>query len=165
MSPFKALYGHEPPTVILGDATKTAVEEVTKLTADRNEMIKESKQNLEVAQNRMKQQADKKRRDVQLEVGDKVFLKIQPYKLKSLAKRLNQKLSPWFYSPFEVMDKINPVAYKLKLLEGCKIHPVFHVSLLKKVVAPNIPTQPLPGCLTEDWELQTQPAQVLESGC
>ncbi|CAH9099513.1 unnamed protein product [Cuscuta epithymum] len=160
-SPFKALYGHEPPTLILGDATRTAVEEVTKLTAERNEMIKELKQNLAMAQNRMKQQADKNRRDVQLEVGDRVFLKIQPYKMKSLAKRLNQKLSPRFYGPFEVIEKINPVAYKLKLPDGCKVHPVFHVSLLKKTVVPNIPTQPLPGCLTEEWELQTEPEEVL----
>jgi hypothetical protein len=46
-----------------------------------------------------------------------VYPKIQPYKLKSLAKRMNQKLSPRFYGPYEIGQKIGAVAYKLKLPE------------------------------------------------
>lgn len=59
---------------------------------------------------------------------DMVYLKIQPYKMKSLAKRVNHKLSPGYYGPYEVEQRIGAVAYKLKLLADSKIHPVFHVS-------------------------------------
>ena len=72
---------------------------------------------------------------MELLVGEKVFLKIQPYKLQSLAKRQNQKLSPRYYGPFEVLEKIGGVAYKLKLPLDSNIHPVFHVSLLKQCIS------------------------------
>jgi hypothetical protein len=54
---------------------------------------------------------------VEFMVGDMVYPKIQPYKLKSLAKTMNQKLSPRFYGPYEIEQKIGAVAYKLKLPE------------------------------------------------
>ncbi|CAH9114190.1 unnamed protein product, partial [Cuscuta europaea] len=98
-----------------------------------------------------------------MEVGDLVYLKIQPYKLKSLAKRINQKLSPRFYGPFEILERIGAVAYKLKLPDDSKIHPVFHVSLLKKVLSPNTSFQPLPECLDEEMELQVAPEEVVDT--
>ena len=100
-------------------------------------MLDELKEQLAYAQNRMKVQADKYRRELQLDVGEKVYLKIQPYKLQPSAKRLNQKLSPRFYGPYEVIEKIGPTAYKLQLPPGCLIHPVFNVSLLKKCISPS----------------------------
>lgn len=75
--------------------------------------------------------------EVEYNINDIVYLKISPYKLKKLAKRVNQKLSPRYYRPYEITKKIGQVAYDLKLPEDIKIHPIFHVSLLKKVVAPN----------------------------
>ncbi|CAH9103144.1 unnamed protein product [Cuscuta epithymum] len=89
-------------------------------------------------QNRMKQQANKHRKDVWLEVGERGFLKIQPYKLENLAKRINQELSPRLYGPFEI-DKINPVAYKLKLQEDCIVHTVFHVSFIIIIIITPVP--------------------------
>nr|KYP45087.1 hypothetical protein KK1_033369 [Cajanus cajan] len=82
----------------------------------------------------MKKQADKHRRDVTLVEGDWVYLKASPYKWKSLAKRRNEKLSPRFYGPFQVLEKVGSVAYKLSLPADCKIHPMFHVSKLKQAV-------------------------------
>ncbi|CAH9084460.1 unnamed protein product [Cuscuta epithymum] len=162
-TPYKALFGLDPPAIVKGDVTLTAVEEVSRLTAQRNAMLEELKMNLARAQNLMKQQADKHRRNIQLEVGDQVYLKIQPYKLKSLAKRVNQKLSPRYYGPFEIIEKINSVAFKLQLPDDSKIHPVFHVSLLKKVIAPTTQFQPLPKCLSEEMELQVIPEAVMDS--
>nr|KYP36197.1 hypothetical protein KK1_042708 [Cajanus cajan] len=74
----------------------------------------------------MKQQDDKKRRDVNFEVADWVSLKAQPYRLESLVKRRNEKLAPRFYGPFQVVAKVGTVAYKLQLPEGSRIHPVFY---------------------------------------
>ena len=80
-----------------------------------------------------------------------VYLNIQPYKLKTLATRMNQKLSPRYYGPYEVLDRIGAVAYKLKLPPGSLVHPIFHVSLLKKCLALNVVSQPLATGLTNDW--------------
>ncbi|CAH9083722.1 unnamed protein product [Cuscuta europaea] len=126
-------------------------------------MLEELKGNLAQAQNLMQQQANKHRREMELTEGDSVYLKIQPYKLQSLAKRINQKLSPRFYGPFQILEKIGPVAYKLKLPENSRIHPVFHVSLLKKALAPTTVCQDLPKCLNEELELQVIPEEVVES--
>nr|KYP73876.1 hypothetical protein KK1_006534 [Cajanus cajan] len=105
----------------------------------------------------MKQQDDKKRRDVNFEVVDWVYLKAQPYTLKFLVKRRNEKLAPRFYGPFQVVGKVSTVAYKLQLLESSRIHLVFHVSKLKKVIPPKTKVKPLPMELSIEWELQPQP--------
>ncbi|XP_072087790.1 uncharacterized protein [Arachis hypogaea] len=114
-----------------------------------------------MAQNRMRTYADKKRRGVTFEPGEFVYLKLQPYRMKTLAKRVNQKLSARFYGPYEILAKIGQVAYELKLLEGARVHPVFHVSLLKKCVKPTAQIQPLPTTLTKEYELQSEPQEIL----
>lgn len=111
--------------------------------------------------NRMKQMADKKRRDVHYEVGDWVFLRLQSYRQKYVIKRFSQKLSNRFYGPFQVTEKLGNVAYRLKLPEGSRIHPVFHVSLLKKWVGDEgIVSVELPP-LREDGLLSLIPEKVL----
>ena len=134
---------------------------MNQLMFERNVILDELKDQLHHAQGRMKTQADKKRRDVEFAVGDMVYLKVQPYKLKSLATRINQKLSPRYYGPFEVRERIGSVAYRLKLPSESLVHLIFHVSLLKNCLAPNVVSHPLPRELTEDWELQMQPSKVL----
>lgn len=110
----------------------------------------------------MKMQADKKRRDVVYEVGEMVYLKAQSYKYKTLDPRPNEKLSPRFYGPFEIQEKAGNATYRLVLPEHARIHPVFHVSQLKKLVAANKPNQQLPEFLTAEWELTVRPQKVLE---
>lgn len=90
-------------------------------------------------QHRMKQQADKKRSERSFSVGDKVWLKLQPYIQTSVVPRANHKLSFRYFGPYEVESKIGTVAYKLKLPATSSVHPVFHISLLKKVIG-NLPS-------------------------
>lgn len=111
----------------------------------------------------MNQQADRQCRDIQFHVGDMVFLKLQPYKFKTLAQTPTEKLSPRFYGPFEVLARIGPVAYKLALSPFARIHPVFHVSQLKKaVITPNMNVISIPDGLTGDFELTVEPEGVLQ---
>lgn len=79
----------------------------------------------------MKQMADKKRDDTQLGIGDMVYLRLQPYRQTYLQLRRNTKLALRFYGPFEILGKVEPVVYRLKLLEGSQIHNAFQVSQLK----------------------------------
>ena len=90
------------------------------------------RQHLLRAQQKMKKQVDKKRTDVEFQVGDSVFLKLQPYIQSSLAYRANQKLAFKYFGPFDIVEKVGSVAYKLVLPASSSIHPVFHVLQLKK---------------------------------
>lgn len=93
------------------------------------------------AQERMKKYYDVHRSDKNFNLGDFLYLKLQPYKQASLAVRINMKLSPKFYGPYEVIEKIGSVACKLKLPNSSKIYLVFHVSLLKEKVGSKIEVQ------------------------
>ena len=73
-----------------------------------------------------------KRKDIIYEIGEKVFLKVSPWK-KVMRFRKNGKLSPRFIGPYEVIEKVGPVAYRLALPPDLeKIHNVFHVSMLRR---------------------------------
>ena len=66
-------------------------------------------------------------------MGDHVYLRIKPKKSTFLTGSC-AKLAPCYYGPFEVLERVGPVAYKLALPIHIKVHDVFHVSLLKKYV-------------------------------
>jgi hypothetical protein len=103
------------------------------------------KQNLQLAQERMKKNADKHRSERELTVGDMAYLKLQPCRHTSLGIHKSINLHSKFYGPFKVLQKIGNVAYKLLLPDSCNIHPVFHVSQLKRHVGPKvIPQADLP---------------------
>nr|GEX31103.1 peroxidase 64 [Tanacetum cinerariifolium] len=160
-TPFKILYGRDPPKIIPYETSSAPTFEVDKYLEERDWVLDDLRKNLLKAQQIMKAQSDSHRRDVQFLVGDMVFLKLRPYRQRSLSKRLNEKLAPCYFGPFEVLEKIGTVAYRLKLPNTASIHPVFHVSQLKKVVGDQVAETDFPKELTEDMEMRVQPQEVL----
>ena len=90
------------------------------------------RERLKVAMDRQKSYTDSKRKDIRYEIGEKVFLKVLPWK-KVMRFDNKGKLSPRFIGSYEVIKKVSPVAYRLALPpELGKIHNVFHVSMLRR---------------------------------
>ena len=121
------------------------------------------RQRLLTAQSRQKSYADRRRRDLEFEVGEHVFLKVSPTKG---VMRFGQrgKLAPRFIGPFEILQKVGPVAYRLALPPAlASIHDVFHVSMLRRYIRdPShvISYQPLQ--LRDYVTFREQPTQILK---
>ena len=97
-------------------------------------MLELLRQHLLITQQRMKRQADKHHSERLFEVGDSIYLKVHPYLQNSLAACLNYKLALKYYGPYQVLQKVGAVSYRLKLPPQSKIHDIIHVSQLKKRV-------------------------------
>ncbi|KAL1207663.1 hypothetical protein V5N11_013501 [Cardamine amara subsp. amara] len=82
--------------------------------------------------------------EVSFMIGEMVYLKLRPYRQTTVAKRFCQKLAAKYYGPFEIIEKIGKVAYRLALPDESKIHNVFHVSQLKLVLGSQQQVNPLP---------------------
>uniref|UniRef100_A0A803QC89 Tf2-1-like SH3-like domain-containing protein n=1 Tax=Cannabis sativa TaxID=3483 RepID=A0A803QC89_CANSA len=94
-------------------------------------------------------------------IGDMVYVKLQPYRQHTVAKRPNEKLSPRNCGLFQVLAHIRTIAYWLQLPSEATIHLVFHVSLLRTALGPNQQASPLPPGLTANLEWMLEPETVL----
>ncbi|PNX92431.1 Ty3/gypsy retrotransposon protein, partial [Trifolium pratense] len=163
MTPFKALYGRDPPYLTKYEVQVDDPPALREELMERDQILQQLKTNLERAQQYMKQQADKHRREVSFKVGDLVLVKLQPYKQQSVALRKNQKLGMRYFGPFEVIACVGKVAYKLQLPENAKIHPVFHVSQLKPFHGTSQEQYlPLPLTMSDTGPI-FQPATILQA--
>lgn len=135
-SPFEALYGYTPRHLGIKNLQLYSISDLEEWMKERELLNRVIQQQLLHAQQRMKAQADKNRTERTFETGDMVYLKLQPHIQSSVAYRGNHKLSFKFYGPFKIIQKVGRVAYKLDLPESSKIHPVVHVSQLKKHIPP-----------------------------
>ena len=80
-------------------------------------------------------------------------------------KQLNKdnKLSPMYYGPYKVLQKIGSMAYKLELPPSSRVHPVFHVSFLKKVIGDKIPIENILLEIDEEGKVILEPEKISET--
>nr|GEV86920.1 putative reverse transcriptase domain-containing protein [Tanacetum cinerariifolium] len=108
------------------------------------------KQRIQAALGRQKSYTDLKRKPMKFQVRDRVMLKVSPWKgVVGFSKW--EKLNPRYVGPFNVLEKVRSVAYKLKLpQELSMVHNTFHVSNLKKCYADEPLAVPLDGLYFDD---------------
>ena len=157
MTPYEALYGRPRRSPICWTEVGESSINAPDLIRDTLEKVSLIRQHLLMAQSRQKSYADIRRRSLEFEVGDHVFLKVMP---KRGVVRFGKqgKLSPRFIGPFKILERVGTVAYRLALLPNMSgVHEVFHVSMLR-MYTPN-PTHVV------DWgEIEVDMDETFEEG-
>ena len=172
-APFEALYGRKCRSPLcwaevgntqlakgrVPDSALTGPEIIRETT----EKIVQIRERLKAARDRQKSYADKRRKPLEFQVGDRVLLKVSPWK-GTIRFGKRGKLNPRYIGPFEILARIGPVAYKLNLpRELSNIHPTFHVSNLKKCLSDETLVIPLDEIeINESLNFVEEPAEVLD---
>ncbi|GJZ53994.1 putative reverse transcriptase domain-containing protein [Tanacetum coccineum] len=162
-APFEALYGRKCRSPVcwaeVGQVQLTGPEIVQETT----EKIIQIKQRMQAARDRQKSYADLKRKPMEFQVGDKVMLKVSPW--KGVVRFGKQgKLNPRYVGPFKVLEQVGSVAYKLELpQELSRVHNTFHVSNLKKCYADEPLAVPLDGLHFDDkLQFVEEPVKIMD---
>ncbi|CAH1452087.1 unnamed protein product [Lactuca virosa] len=172
-APFEALYGRKCRSPLcwaeVGD-TQLAKGRVPDNTLTGPEIIRETtekivqiRERLKASRDRQKSYADKRRKPLEFQVGDRVLLKVSPWKgLIRFGKR--GKLNPRYIGPFEILARIGPVAYKLNLpRELNNVHSTFHVSNLKKCLSDETLVIPLDEIeINESLNFVEEPVEIMD---
>ncbi|GJS34397.1 putative reverse transcriptase domain-containing protein [Tanacetum coccineum] len=134
-APFEALYGRKCRSPVLWAEIGEGSLIRPKLVQETTNKVVVIKERLQAARDCQKSYADNRRKPLEFEVGDCVMLKVSPWKGVVHFKKKG-KLAPRYVGPFEILERIDPVAYRLRLPEELSgVHDTFHVSTLKKCLA------------------------------
>ena len=150
MAPFEALYGRRCRTPLSWSQTGERKIFGPDLVIEAEEQVKVIQANLKTAQSRQKNYFDKRRKPLQFNVGDHVYLRVSP--TKGVQRfGIKGKLSPRYIGHYEITEECGPMAYRLQLpSQLAAFHNVFHVSQLKKCV--RVPTE-----VIEQQEISVEP--------
>ncbi|GJU93544.1 putative reverse transcriptase domain-containing protein [Tanacetum coccineum] len=164
-TPFEALYGRKCRSPVCWAEVGQVQLIGPELVQETIEKIIQIKQRMQVARDRQKSYADLKRKPMEFQVGDKLMLKVSPWKrVIHFGKR--GKLNPRYVRPFKVLEKVGSVAYKLELPEELsRVHNTFHVSNLKKCYADEPLAIPLDGLHFDDkLQFVEEPVEIMDHG-
>ena len=135
IAPYEMLYGRKCRSPIHWDETGEHSYLGPELVQRTNETIQKIRARMLTSQSRQASYANLKRRGIEFQVGDLVFLRVSPLRgVKRFGVR--SRLSPRFYGPFEILERVGEVAYRLALPPTLSsVHNVFHVSMPQKNVS------------------------------
>lgn len=134
MAPYEALYGRRSRSPVYWDEVGERRILGPELIEKTVEAIEKIRLRIKSAQDRQKSYADQRKKGLEFEIREKVFLKVAPMK-GTIRFGKRGKLRPRFIGPFEILEKVSNVAYRLALPpELSAVHNVFHVSLLRKYI-------------------------------
>jgi len=134
MTLFEALYGRRCRTPLCWYESGESAQLVPDVVQETTEKIKMIQEKMNASQSRQKSYHDKRRKDIEFQVGDHVFFRVNPVTGVSRALKC-RKLTPCFIRPFKIVEKVGAVAYHIALpLSLSNLHDVFHVSQLRKYV-------------------------------
>ncbi|GKB03206.1 putative reverse transcriptase domain-containing protein [Tanacetum coccineum] len=162
-APFEALYGRKCRSPVCWAEVREVQLTGPEIVQETTEKIVQIKQRIQAARDRQKSYADLKRKPMEFQIGDKVMLKVLPWKgVVRFGKR--GKLNPRYVRPFKVIERVGSVAYKLKLPEELsRVHNTFHVSNLKKCYADEPLTVPLDGLHFDDkLQFVEEPVEIMD---
>jgi hypothetical protein len=129
---FHVVYARPPPSLMKYEAGSSRVAGVDVQLQERDEFLAQIRERLLLAQDVMRQHHDKRRRNVAFAVGEWAWLRLHHRIAAGITPSKPSKLSPRFYGPYQVLERIGEVTYHLNLPAKAKIHDIFHVGLLKK---------------------------------
>lgn len=136
ISPFEITFSRKPPNFPQYIVCTSKIEVVDEMLGQREVVFALLRSKLLKSQAHMKHIADTHRREHQFNIGDWVMVKLRPHRQVSATGSSYSKLAKRYYRPFQVKDRMGNVAYKLKLPEQSRIHPMFHCSILKPYFQP-----------------------------
>ncbi|GJU46909.1 putative reverse transcriptase domain-containing protein [Tanacetum coccineum] len=162
-APFEALYGRKCRSPVIWTEVVESQLIGPEIVQETTEKIVQIKERLKTARTRQKSYADKRRKPIEFQVGDRVLLKVSPWKgVVRFGKK--GKLAPRYVGPFEIVEHVGPVAYRLKLPQELScVHDTFHVSNLKKCLAEPDVQVPLDEIeIDENLRFVEEPIEIVE---
>ncbi|GJT92442.1 putative reverse transcriptase domain-containing protein [Tanacetum coccineum] len=162
-APFKALYGHKCRSPICSAEVRDSQLTGPEIIHETTEKTVQIKSRIQAARDRQKSYADVRRKPLEFQVGDKVMLKVSPWKgVIRFGKR--GKLNPRYIGPFKIIAKVRTVAYHLEIPERLsRVHNTFHVSKFKKCMVDEPLSIPLDEIQVDDkLHFIEEPVEIMD---
>jgi hypothetical protein len=127
------------------------------------EKVRKIRERMKISQDRQKSYADKRRKPLEFEEGDHVFLRVTPTTGVGRAIK-SRKLTPKFIGPYQIISRVGPVAYQIALPPLLSnLHDVFHVSQLRKYITdPSHIIEPDTLELHDNLSFKVSPAKITD---
>jgi hypothetical protein len=161
MAPYEALYGRKCQTPLCWYQNGESMIVGPDMIQQTTEKVRKIRERMKISQDRQKSYADKRRKPLEFEEGDHVFLRVTPTTSVGRAIK-SRKLTPKFIGPYQIISRVGPVAYQVALPPLLSnIHDVFHVSQLRKYITdPSHIIEPDALELHDNLSFEVPPARI-----
>jgi hypothetical protein len=163
MAPYEALYGRKCQTPLCWYQNGENMIVGPEMIQQTTEKVRKIRERMKISQDRQKSYADKRRKPLEFEEGDHVFLRVTPTTGVGRAIK-SRKLTPKFIGPYQIISRVGPVAYQIALPPLLSnLHDVFHVSQLRKYITdPSHIIEPDTLELHDNLSFKVSPAKITD---